>query len=275
MLRVLESDGVYVSAGSACSKGRESPVLKAMGVDKKRIDSALRISFAPFNTKGDVDALVAALQKGRENAAAGKELINLENAMKEVLLLKCGEIVLKGLNRKTFEDKLVGNIKRRLKHVAPCEVTMRQSVIYVWIGEGSDADAIMDAVKKIFGIALICRAAVCGKTLEAMQETAETYLAGRIAGAKSFKVETKRGDKRFPMTSIQVSQHIGGNLADKYENLRPDMHTPDLTIHLEIRDQHAFVHAGPEPARAACRSAPTVARRCCCRAASIRRSRAI
>lgn len=167
--------------------------------------------------------------------------------MKEVLLLKCGEIVLKGLNRKTFEDKLVGNIKRRLKHVAPCEVTMRQSVIYVWIGEGSDADAIMDAVKKIFGIALICRAAVCGKTLEAMQETAETYLAGRIAGAKSFKVETKRGDKRFPMTSIQVSQHIGGNLADKYENLRPDMHTPELTIHLEIRDQHAFVHAGPEP----------------------------
>ena len=167
--------------------------------------------------------------------------------MKEVLLLKCGEIVLKGLNRKTFEDKLVGNIKRRLKHVAPCEVTMRQSVIYVWIGEGGDADAIMDAVKKIFGIALICRAAVCGKTLDEMQEPAETYLAGRIAGAKSCKVETKRGDKRFPMTSIQVSQHIGGNLADKYENLRPDMHTPDLTIHLEIRDQHAFVHAGPEP----------------------------
>ena len=110
--------------------------------------------------------------------------------MKEVLLLKCGEIVLKGLNRKTFEDKLVNNIKRRLKHVAPCEVNMRQSVIYVWIEEESDADAIMEAVKKIFGIALICRAAVCDKTLEAMQETAETYLADRIAEAKSFKVET-------------------------------------------------------------------------------------
>ena len=167
--------------------------------------------------------------------------------MKEVLLLKCGEIVLKGLNRKTFEDKLVNNIKRRLKHVAPCEVNMRQSVIYVWIEEESDADAIMEAVKKIFGIALICRAAVCDKTLEAMQETAEIYLADRIAEAKSFKVETKRGDKRFPMTSIQVSQEVGGNLADKYENLKPDMHTPELTIHLEIRDQHAFVHAGPEP----------------------------
>ena len=167
--------------------------------------------------------------------------------MKEVLLLKCGEIVLKGLNRKTFEDKLVGNIKRRLKHVTPCEVSMRQSVIYVWIADEGDADAAMEAVRKIFGVALICRAAVCDKTLEAMQETAETYLADRIADAKSFKVETKRGDKRFPMTSIQVSQHIGGELADKYRHMKPDMHTPELTIHFEIRDTHAFVHAGPEP----------------------------
>lgn len=167
--------------------------------------------------------------------------------MKEVLLLKCGEIVLKGLNRKSFEDKLLNNIKRRLKHVTPCEVNMRQSVIYVWIADEGDADAAMDAVKKIFGIALICRAAVCDKTLEAMEQTAETYLADRIADAKSFKVETKRGDKRFPMTSIQVSQQIGGNLADKHPHMKPDMHTPELTVHLEIRDEHAFVHAGPEP----------------------------
>ena len=79
--------------------------------------------------------------------------------MKEVLLLKCGEIILKGLNRKAFEDKLLGNIKRRLKHVADCEIYMRQSVIYVWIGENADADAIVDTVSKIFGINLICRAA--------------------------------------------------------------------------------------------------------------------
>lgn len=167
--------------------------------------------------------------------------------MKEVLLLKCGEIILKGLNRKTFEDKLLGNIKRRLKHVAPCEVTMRQSIIYVWMEDEADADEVMNAVEKIFGIASICRAAVCDKTLEAMEQTAETYLADRIAQAKSFKVETKRGDKRFPMTSIQVSQQIGGNLADRYPHLRPDMHEPELTIHLEIRDAHAFVHAGPAP----------------------------
>lgn len=164
--------------------------------------------------------------------------------MKEVLLLKCGEIVLKGLNRKKFEDRLLGNLKRRLKPLGNCVVSLRQSVIYVEIPEEVDGDAVMETVQKVFGIALICRAAVCEKTLESMQQMAETYLADRIAQAHSFKVETKRGDKRFPMTSIQVSQHIGGELAQKYQ-LRPDMHSPELTIHFEIREQYAFVHAGP------------------------------
>ena len=164
--------------------------------------------------------------------------------MKEVLLLKCGEIVLKGLNRKKFEDRLLGNLKRRLKPLGDCAIHMRQSVIYVEIPETVDGDTVMEAVQKVFGIALICRAAVCEKTLESMQQMAETYLADCIAQAHSFKVETKRGDKRFPMTSIQVSQHIGGELAQKYQ-LKPDMHEPELTIHFEIREQYAFVHAGP------------------------------
>lgn len=167
--------------------------------------------------------------------------------MKEVFLLKCGEIVLKGLNRKKFEDRLLANIKRRLKPLGVSAVTMRQSVIYVEIPAEADGDAVMEAVQKIFGIALICRAAVCDKTLESMQQMAESYLAERIAQARSFKVETKRGDKRFPMTSVQVSQHLGGELAEKYPHMKPDMHHPELTIHFEIRDQYAFVHAGPVP----------------------------
>lgn len=166
---------------------------------------------------------------------------------KEVLLLKCGEIVLKGLNRKKFEDRLLGNLKRRLKPIGGCTVTMRQSVICVEIPDEADGDAVMEAVRRVFGIALICRAAVCEKTLESMQETAERYLAEQIAAAHSFKVETKRADKRFPLTSVQVSQRLGGEIAEKYPHLRPDMHTPELTIHFEIRDQYAFVHAGPEP----------------------------
>ncbi len=167
--------------------------------------------------------------------------------MKEVLLLKCGEIVLKGLNRKRFEDRLIANLKRRVKLVADCRIELQQSIIYVWIPEDADGDAVLEAVRRVFGIATICRAAVCGKTLEEMQSTAETYLADRIVNATRFKVETKRGDKKFPLTSIQVSQMLGGNLADKYTQLVPDMHTPELTIHFEIRTDHAFVHAGPEP----------------------------
>lgn len=168
--------------------------------------------------------------------------------MKEVLLLKCGEIVLKGLNRKTFEDRLLKNLSRRIKHVADCEITMRQSVVYVEVPEEADADAVMDCARHVFGFATISRAAVCPeKTLESVIDTAQSYLAGRFAQAKTFKVETKRGDKKFPMTSTEISQHVGGELADRFPNVRPYMHGPDLTVHVEIREKYAFVHAGPEP----------------------------
>ena len=168
--------------------------------------------------------------------------------MKEVLLLKCGEIVLKGLNRKTFEDRLLKNLSRRMKHVADCEISMRQSVVYVEVPEDADADAVMDCARHVFGFATISRAAVCPeKTLESVLETAQSYLAPRFAQAKTFKVETKRGDKKFPMTSTEISQHVGGELADRFPDVRPYMHGPDLTVHVEIREKYAFVHAGPEP----------------------------
>lgn len=168
--------------------------------------------------------------------------------MKEVLLLKCGEIVLKGLNRKTFEDRLLKNLSRRMKHVADCEISMRQSVVYVEVPEEADADAVMDCARRVFGFATISRAAVCPeKTLESVIATAQSYLAPRFAQAKTFKVETKRGDKKFPLTSTEISQRVGGELADLFPDVRPDMHHPDLTVHVEMREKYAFVHAGPEP----------------------------
>ena len=168
--------------------------------------------------------------------------------MKEVLLLKCGEIVLKGLNRKTFEDRLLKNLKRRMAHVADCEITMRQSVVYVEIPDDADADAVMECASRVFGFATISRAAVCPeKTLESVIATAKDYLAPNFAAAKTFKVESKRGDKKFPMTSTEISQHVGGELADLFPDVRPDMHHPDLTVHVEMREKYAFVHAGPVP----------------------------
>ena len=168
--------------------------------------------------------------------------------MKEVLLLKCGEIVLKGLNRKTFEDRLLKNLKRRMAHVADCEISMRQSVVYVEIPDDADADAVMECASRVFGFATISRAAVCPeKTLESVIATAKDYLAANFAAAKTFKVETKRGDKKFPMTSTEISQHVGGELADLFPEVRPDMHHPDLVVNVEMREKYAFVHAGPVP----------------------------
>ena len=160
--------------------------------------------------------------------------------MKEVLLLKCGEIVLKGLNRKTFEDRLLKNLKRRMAHVADCEITMRQSVVYVEIPDDADADAVMECASRVFGFATISRAAVCPeKTLESVIATAKDYLTPNFAAAKTFKVESKRGDKKFPMTSTEISQHVGGELADLFPDVRPDMHHPDLTVHVEMREKYA------------------------------------
>lgn len=168
-----------------------------------------------------------------------------EENQQEILLLKLGEVVLKGLNRNVFEDKLMSNVSRRLREYGRFQIYNRQSTIYV---EPLSADCDMDAVCKVcgqvFGIAAIARAKPCAKTVEAITETAASYLREEFAAARSFKVESKRADKRFPMTSIQLSQAVGGNLTEAFPDVRVDVHHPDLTVHVEIREKYAYVH-GP------------------------------
>ena len=168
--------------------------------------------------------------------------------MTELILLKLGELVLKGANRYTFEDKLKSNLARRLKSHGKFRVYSRQSTTYIEpLSDECDMDAAYDAAKKVFGAVGVSRAKACAKTKEAMLETVRTYLAGNLVGEKTFKVESKRADKSFPMTSIQLSQWVGGELDELYPNLHVDVHNPALTIHLEVRDYAAFVHADPEP----------------------------
>ena len=168
--------------------------------------------------------------------------------MKEVILLKLGELVLKGLNRYKFEEKLVADIRRRLKPCGPCHIDSRQSTIYI---EPETADFDMPLAlkrcEKIFGIVAISRAAVCEKDMDAVYETVKTYLSGALAQAESFKVEAKRADKRFALTSIQIMQDIGGRIDDDFENLRVDVHNPGLTVYIEIREAGAYIHALPAP----------------------------
>ena len=168
--------------------------------------------------------------------------------MTEMILLKQGEMVLKGTNRYTFEDKMRANIARRLKHLGKFKVYTRQSTTYVEPqSEDCDMDAAYEAMKHVFGVVGLSRAKAYEKTKEAMLETAKSYLGDQLSKAKTFKVESKRADKTFPMTSIALSQWVGGELDDLYPNLTVDVHNPELTVHLEVRDYAAFVHADPEP----------------------------
>ena len=163
----------------------------------------------------------------------------------EMLLLKLGEVVLKGLNRRTFEDKLVNNVRRRLRKCGSFQVYVRQSTIYVEPQrDDCDMEAALTAARQVFGIVSVVRAVPCEKTVEAIVATAREYLAGEFAQARTFKVESRRADKSFPMNSIQISQAVGGDLADAFPGVAVDVHNPDLTVHVEIREKFAYVH-GP------------------------------
>ena len=169
--------------------------------------------------------------------------------MHEIILCKLGEIVLKGLNRHSFEMKLMSNIRRRTQRYGKFKIYSRQSTIYVEpVEETCDLDAAYDACKKVFGIIAIARAVPCAKEKEAIFNTAREYLAPALLAAKSFKVESKRSDKSFPMGSIQLSQWVGGALHDAFPHLIVDVHDPELTVHLEVREDAAYVHGPAEAA---------------------------
>jgi thiamine biosynthesis protein ThiI len=169
--------------------------------------------------------------------------------LEDMILLKQGEIILKGLNRRSFEIKLISNINRRLKPYGKFKVYSVQSTIYVEPIDNCDMDGAYEAVKSIFGIVSVSRAAACEKDKDLIFETAKQYLGDALSRAKSFKVESKRSDKRFPMTSIQLSQYVGGLLNDEYPHVKVDMHQPEMTVHIEVRDYAAYVH-GPAEAGA-------------------------
>ena len=168
--------------------------------------------------------------------------------MNDVILLKLGELVLKGLNRHTFEDKLMSNIRRRLQHCGKFHVYSKQSTIYVEPQEDTcDMDAAYAACKQIFGVISVTRAKPCEKDKDAILACAKTYLDEQLRGAKSFKVETKRSDKKFPMNSMEISQYVGGLLHDAYPHLIVDVHDPELCVHVEVREKAAYVHGPAEP----------------------------
>jgi len=164
--------------------------------------------------------------------------------MTDIILLKQGEIVLKGLNRREFENKLIENVKRRLMPFGKFKVYAMQSTVYCEPVGDCDMDGALEASRYIFGVFTVTRAAGCVKDKDVILHTAARYLEAELKAAKTFKVESKRSDKSFPMGSIELSQYVGSELHDLFPHLIPDMHTPELMIHVEVRDLAAYVH-GP------------------------------
>ena len=164
--------------------------------------------------------------------------------MKEIILLKDGEIVLKGLNRRTFEDVLKKNIRHAISHLGSFEIKSAQSIIYVKpLSDDIDLDEACLKISRVFGIVSYSRAAICEeKTLESIIATAPVYLENELKAVKTFKVEARRSDKRFPYKSPEICAELGGVILDKFPHLSVDVHNPDLIVNVEVRDFGAYVH---------------------------------
>lgn len=164
--------------------------------------------------------------------------------MSEIILAKYGEIALKGLNRSSFEDMLVKNIRRRISKYGKFEFKRAQSTLYISPKKDDcDMDSVMEALKKVFGIAKLCRAKGFEKNFEVICTDGIDYVAEALENANTFKVASKRSDKKFEMKSPEICRELGGVILDRFPHLEVDVNNPDVIVTVEIREEQAFVHA--------------------------------
>ena len=164
---------------------------------------------------------------------------------KEILLCKYGEIVLKGANRKYFEDMLCREMKKRAAAYGNFDIYRAQSTIYVEPKDDfCDMDGMFASARKVFGIVTVARAAVCEKNMDAIAALAKQYVPQFLDGKRTFKVEAKRSDKAFALDSMQIAKEIGGVILGTCPRMRVDVHNPDVVVRVEIREFGAYISAG-------------------------------
>lgn len=168
--------------------------------------------------------------------------------MNEMFLLKLGETVLKGGNRFQFENRLKTNVCRRLRPFGAFSVRLSQSTVFIEPEDDAcDLDGAWDACHTVFGIVSLCRCRPCEKDVDAIFRAVMAYLGDELRAARTFKVESRRSDKRFPLNSIQLSQEIGGRIAEAVPTVAVDVHHPEYTVFVEVRDRAAYVHGPADP----------------------------
>ncbi len=165
--------------------------------------------------------------------------------MKEILLCKYGEIVLKGANRRFFEETLCKTLRFRAKHYGNFTITRSQSTLVIEpMDELADIDGMFESASRVFGIVGISRCAVCEKDMKRIEETVREYIPQFLVGKKTFKVIAKRSDKRFPLDSMKLCAEVGGYVLSSVPHIRVDVHDPEIVVHVEIREFGAYIHAG-------------------------------
>lgn len=166
--------------------------------------------------------------------------------MREVILAKFGEIVLKGLNKKNFEDTLIRNIKTRLSSIGSYNIRFAQSTMIIEANENSDLCNVIPIIEKTFGIATFSRACVAEKSMEDIESKTAEYFCDTLNECYTFKIEAKRSDKKFELNSPKISEVLGGYLLDRFKHLKVDVHNPDIIITVEIRDFGAYIRGNSE-----------------------------
>ena len=163
--------------------------------------------------------------------------------MKKVILIKNGELVLKGLNRSTFEDMLIKNMRRRLSDLGKFNFFKAQSTIIAEPeSEDIDFDEAVERIGRVFGIVAFSVAGVTEKDLGKIEESVLEFLGDDLRAVRTFKVNAKRSDKKFAYKSPEICREVGGYILSKIPSLKVDVHNPELTVTVEVRDKHVFVH---------------------------------
>ena len=164
--------------------------------------------------------------------------------MKEILMAYQGEMSLKGLNKRMFEDAIIRTMKFRMNNFGQFKVYKAQSIFYIEpLTDDCDIDGAYDALEKIFGLASLSRAAICEKDFDVISNLAIEYLSKELTAVKSFKVESRRSDKTFSMNSMEIAQELGGRILDNFPHLKVDVKKPECKVMVEVRDFGAYVHA--------------------------------
>ena len=166
-------------------------------------------------------------------------------SIKEILLCKYGEIVLKGANRRSFEDQLAKELRIRASRHGHFEINRAQSTVFIEPkDETADLEGMFEAARKVFGIVAVGRAAVAEKSMESIEAVTREYIPNFLRDKKTFKVEAKRSDKAFALGSPEISREIGGVILSCCPWMRVDVHNPEVTVRVEVREHSAYIHAG-------------------------------